>query len=99
MGTDKTNAPTPTELTDTLSDWAVGGGILTVALAPLALPILALTAVALLPLLVPVVAVGLVVALVALPVLAARAVVRRVSRALRRTGAAEQPPTPAHRGV
>jgi Flp pilus assembly protein TadB len=77
MGTDKTNAPTPTELTDTLSDWAVGGGILTVALFPLALPILALTAVALVPLLVPVLAIGLVAAIVGLPVWVVRRIRRR----------------------
>ncbi|MGH2590169.1 MAG: hypothetical protein ACRDGW_05165, partial [Actinomycetota bacterium] len=64
------------DVADTLSAWGVGAGMITMALFPLAIPILALTAVALLPPLVPVVAQGLVVALVALPVLAARAVVR-----------------------
>ncbi len=70
------DAPSATDVADTLSEWAVGGGVITIALFPLALPILALTAVALLPLLVPVLALGLVAALVALPV----RVVRRIRR-------------------
>jgi hypothetical protein len=37
------------EIADELSAWAVGGGIITAAVFPLALPILALTAVAMLP--------------------------------------------------
>jgi hypothetical protein len=52
-----------------------------------------------LPLLLPVVAVGLAVALVALPVLAARAAGRWTRKALGRTTAAEQTPTAAHRGA
>jgi hypothetical protein len=68
------------EVADTLSAWAVGAGVITIALAPLALPILALTAVAVLPLLVPVLAVAVVVALVALPVIAVRAGVRALAR-------------------
>jgi hypothetical protein len=54
------------------SNWAVGLGIVTVALFPLAIPIVVLTAVALLPLLVPVLALGL----VAAPVLLARRLLR-----------------------
>jgi hypothetical protein len=77
--------PSAAEVADTLSTWAVGAGVITIALAPLALPILALTAVALLPLLVPVLAVGAVVALVALPVRLVRAIARRRS-ARRRPG-------------
>ena len=46
------------EIVDEVSKWAVGGGIVIVALFPLALPILILTAVAVLPLLLPVVAAG-----------------------------------------
>jgi hypothetical protein len=71
-----------------LSAWAVGGGIITAALAPLAIPILALTAVAALPLVAVALVGGLAAALVTLPVLAARALVRRVgaSRRSARTG-------------
>lgn len=81
-----------------VSVWAVGGGIIVTALFPLAIPILALTAVAVLPLLLPVVAVGLAVALVALPVLAVRAVVRRV-KVRGRTSAAGQQATPTYRSA
>ena len=42
------------EATDEISKWTVGAGIITVALFPLAIPIVVLTAVPLLPLLVPV---------------------------------------------
>ena len=77
----------------------LGGGIIATALFPLAIPILALTAFAVLPLLLPVVAVGLAVAVVALPVVAARAARRWTRKALGRTTAAEQAPTPAERGA
>jgi Flp pilus assembly protein TadB len=77
MGTDRAKAPSRTDVADTLSEWAVGGGIVTIALFPLALPILALTAVALLPLLVPVIGVGLVAAVVGLPVWVVRRIRRR----------------------
>ncbi|MGH2990243.1 MAG: hypothetical protein ACRDMA_10340 [Solirubrobacterales bacterium] len=90
---------TAADVADTLSVWGVGAGMITMALFPLAIPILVLTAVALLPLLVPVVALGLVVALVALPVLAARAVGRWARRARGRASAAERPQTLARRGV
>ena len=53
----------------------VGLGIVTFALFPLALPILILTAAATIPLLLPVVAIGLVLAVVAAPIL----LVRRLS--------------------
>jgi membrane protein implicated in regulation of membrane protease activity len=72
--------PAASDVAHEVSVWAVGGGIVTTALFPLAIPILGLTAVALLPLLAPVVALGLAAALVALPVLAVRAVARAVSR-------------------
>ena len=71
------------EIVDEVSKWAVGGGIVIVALFPLALPILILTAVAVLPLLLPVVAAGVLVAVVALPILAARSLARRARHALR----------------
>jgi hypothetical protein len=93
------DAHSAADVADTLSGWAVGGGMITIALFPLALPIIALTAVALLPLLVPVLAIGLVAAVVALPILAARAVGRRVIKGLRHTRTAEQAPTAADRGA
>jgi hypothetical protein len=73
---------------DEVSKWTVGAGILTVALAPLALPILALTAVALLPLLAPVLVIGLLAGVVYLPIRLVRGIRRR--RSLARGGAAEE---------
>ena len=64
--------PTTAELVEETSTWLVGGGVITLALFPLALPIVALTAIALIPFLLPVVAVGVVVAVVAFPVLLVR---------------------------
>jgi membrane protein implicated in regulation of membrane protease activity len=72
--------PAASDVAHEVSVWAVGGGIVTTALFPLAIPILGLTAVALLPLLAPVVALVLAAALVALPVVAVRAVARAISR-------------------
>jgi hypothetical protein len=69
----------PADLARELSTWAVGLGIIAVALFPLAVPLVALTALAALPL----VLLALVVALLALPFLAIRGLVRRV-RAHRR---------------
>jgi hypothetical protein len=66
------------EIADEISKWTVGGGIVLVALFPLALPILILTAVAVLPVLVPLLAAGLVVGVVGLPIL----LLRRLGRAL-----------------
>jgi hypothetical protein len=74
-----------TEVIDEVSKWTVGLGILTVALAPLSIPILVLTAAALIPLAVPVLALGLVVAIVAVPVLLIRGLGRRVIAAQRPT--------------
>ena len=68
-------------LTDEASGWLVGGGIVTMALFPLAIPILLLAAVFALPLLLPVLALGLLVAAIAVPVLAVRALARLVRRA------------------
>jgi hypothetical protein len=71
---------TPTnELVDEISKWTAGLGILTTALAPLALPFLILLTVALIPLLLPLVALGLVGAIVAAPILLIRAAARRLS--------------------
>jgi membrane protein implicated in regulation of membrane protease activity len=77
MGKDRLDPHTAADVADTLSSLAVGAGIVTIALAPLSIPILALTAVALLPLLVPVLAVGVLIALVVLPVRLVRAFARR----------------------
>ena len=67
------------EVADEISKWSVGLGIITFALFPLALPILILTAIAVLPLLLPALALGLLIGLVALPIL----VVRSLGRAIR----------------
>jgi membrane protein implicated in regulation of membrane protease activity len=77
----KSTARRRAELTDEVSKWTVGAGIITVALFPLAIPIVVLTAVALLPLLVPLAAIGLLAGVVALPVM----VVRRL-RGRRKSG-------------
>jgi uncharacterized membrane protein len=76
------------EVIQEFSKWSVGAGILVVALAPLALPILVLTGVALLPLLVPLIPLALIAGLIYLPVRLVRSV-RRRRRPLRR-GAAEE---------
>lgn len=62
------------EVADEVSKWTVGAGIIAVALFPLAIPIVVLTAVALLPLLVPLATIGILAGVVALPMM----VVRRV---------------------
>jgi hypothetical protein len=66
------------EVLDETAGWLVGGGIVTVALFPFALPLILLTVAALLPLLV----VPLVAGLLALPILVARRVGRWVIGAL-----------------
>jgi membrane protein implicated in regulation of membrane protease activity len=68
------------EVVEEVSKWTVGLGVLTFALFPLALPILALTAIAVLPLLIPAVALGLLMGLVALPVRLFRRRLRRRPR-------------------
>ena len=77
------------EFIEEFSKWGVGAGILTVALAPLAIPILVLTGVALLPLLVPLVPIGLIAGLIYLPIRLVRSI-RNRRRPLRRGGAAEE---------
>jgi hypothetical protein len=64
----ESSAHSGAEFVDEVSKWTVGGGVLTVALFPLALPILVLTAVAVLPLLLPVLAAGVLIGVVALPI-------------------------------
>jgi hypothetical protein len=79
----ESSAQSGAEIVDEVSKWTVGGGIITVALFPLALPILVLTAVAVLPLLLAVLAAGLLIGVVVLPVLLVRRLGNRVIRALR----------------
>src|SRR6266480_2683348 len=71
------------DLVEGASAALVGGGIVTLALFPLALPLIALTVVALIPLLVIALAFGLVVAVLAAPLLAARWLRRRMGRPAR----------------
>jgi membrane protein implicated in regulation of membrane protease activity len=89
--------PSRNEVIDEVSKWGVGAGIVTVALAPLAIPIIVLTLVALLPLALPVVALGI----LALPVLLVRALWRHRPRRSRRSATEEEvlvgvELTPAH---
>jgi hypothetical protein len=91
MSTKPTTA-TPDELAEEVAAWAVGGGILTMILFPLALPLILLTAAAAIPLLLVAVALGLVAAVVALPI----ALLRRLRGAGRFLAAprAANPPRP-----
>lgn len=68
------------EVIQEFSKWGVGAGILVVALAPLAIPILVLTAAFLLPLLLPVIPLALIAGLVYLPIRIVRGVRGRLSR-------------------
>jgi hypothetical protein len=94
MSTETTPA-TPAELAVEISAWAVGGGIVTMALFPLALPFILLTAAAVIPFLLVPIAVGLVIAVVAAPILLLRRLwlAVRVSRRLDRGGAGAAVPT------
>jgi hypothetical protein len=65
-----------TEVIEEASSFLVAGGILTFALAPLALPIIALTVVALIPIAAIGAVVGLAAAVVAAPILLVRRLVR-----------------------
>jgi hypothetical protein len=76
------------EIVEEISKWTVGGGIITMALFPLALPIIALTAIATIPLVLVALAAGLVVAAVAVPILLVRSLGRRAIGALRPRGTA-----------
>jgi hypothetical protein len=87
----------------------VGGGIVTIALFPLALPILILTLIAVIPFLVPVLALGLLAAIVVLPIRMLRRLHRQdrpsgragrrrggpAERTLPRAERANPPPVPA----
>jgi hypothetical protein len=83
-----------TNLLETASDYLVGGGILTMALFPLAIPMVALLIVAALPLLVAGVAVAAVGAVLAAPVLLVRGVWRRIAVS---SGGEESSPGSEHR--
>jgi hypothetical protein len=83
-------SPGRAELIDEVSKWGVGAGILAVALAPLAIPILVLTGVALLPLLVPVIPIALIAGLAYLPVRLVRGLRRRRERSAGRDAAEEE---------
>jgi hypothetical protein len=67
---------------DEIWKWTVGAGILVVALAPLALPILILTIVALLPLAAPLLVLGLLAGVIAVPIM----LVRKLGRSVRGFG-------------
>jgi hypothetical protein len=60
------------DVTEEVTAWAVGGGILTVALFPVALPVLLLTAAFLIPFALAGVAIALVFAVTAAPILLVR---------------------------
>jgi hypothetical protein len=82
------------ELSDEISKWTVGWGVVGTALFPFALPIVILTAVALLPLLVPLLALALLAGVLALPVLLVRKLGRSVAR-LGRSRGGRRPGEPA----
>ena len=77
--TNKATEQPTTNLFDTASDFLVGGGILTMALAPLAIPMVALLIVAALPLLVVAVAIVIIGAALAAPVFLVRGAWRRLA--------------------
>jgi hypothetical protein len=78
------------ELIQEYSKWGVGAGILVVAVAPLAIPILVLTGVALLPLLLPAIPIALIAGIFYLPVKIVRGVRRRRKESVRRRPAQEE---------
>ena len=82
-------SPGRAEVIDEVSKWGVGAGILVVALAPLAIPILVLTGVALLPLLLPAIPLALIAGLVYIPIRIVRAI-RGRRRPLRDRSSAEE---------
>jgi membrane protein implicated in regulation of membrane protease activity len=67
-----------TEVLDTMSEFLVGGGVLTMALFPLAIPIIALLIVAALPLLAVGAALAIVGAILIAPVVLIRSLLRRL---------------------
>jgi hypothetical protein len=83
---------------ETASTFLVGGGILTMALFPLALPMIALLAVAAIPLLLIAVAAGIAAAALAAPVLLLRGLWRRFAP-MRSRGRTDRPAPRAREGV
>lgn len=77
------------EVIEEYSKWGVGAGILAVALAPLAIPILVLTLATLVLLAVPVIPLALLAGLIYIPVRVVRGI-RARRRPLRRGGTAEE---------
>lgn len=88
-------ASSAADIAGELSAWMAAGGILTMMLFPLALPLILLLVVSALPLVLIPLAAGLAAAVVAVPVLLLRALWRRASRALRPASTAGQEGTPA----
>ena len=82
-------SPGNREFVDELSKWGVGAGILVVAIAPLAIPILVLTLATVALLAVPALPLVLVAGLVYLPIRIVRGI-RNRRRTLRRGSAAEE---------
>ncbi len=81
-------SPSTAEVIDEVSKWGVGAGIVAVALAPLAIPIVVLTLATLVLLLVPAIPLALIAGLVYLPVRAVRRL--RARRTALPGGAAEE---------
>ena len=88
MSTDR-RSPGRDELIQEVSTWGVGAGILVVALAPLAIPILVLTLAVLAILAIPVIPLALIAGLLYLPVRVVRRV-RARRQALRSGNATEK---------
>jgi hypothetical protein len=80
--------PTASDVVEEASAWAFGGGVLTFALFPFALPILLLTVAFVLPFVLAGLAIALVVAVVAAPIL----LVRRLRSAMDRGAPADPHP-------
>jgi hypothetical protein len=85
----KTQGQPQTTHLDTASDFLVGGGIVTMALFPLAIPMVALVIAAALPVLALGVAAALVAAAIASPILILRALSRRLTPMRRGPGEAD----------
>jgi hypothetical protein len=86
---------TSDEAMDQVSFWTVGLGIIIIALFPLAIPFIALTAIAVIPLAVPVLAIALAVALFAVPVLLIRGLRRRLAGRVSSVPGASPEPRPS----
>ena len=89
--------PSAGEVADEMATMAIGGAILTLALFPFAVPMIALTVIALVPLLVLGLAAGLMVAVFAVPVTTARRL--RRPRAVAPAAERERPRATIHRSA